>query len=61
MARTLANIEINGEPLKLFIYGHLFSSWLSPYSASLAYALTWIAGWFLVLSWMYKRRIIIKV
>jgi len=29
--------------------------------ASLAYALTWIGGWFLVLFWMYRRRLIIKV
>jgi len=29
--------------------------------ASLGYAITWILGWFLVLAWMYRRRLFIKV
>jgi predicted acyltransferase len=61
LARTLAYIQIDGMPLKQLLYGSLFSSWLPPYVASLAYALTWIVGWFLVLYWMYRRRLIIKV
>jgi len=61
LARTLAYIQIDGVPLKQLLYGSLFSSWLPPYVASLAYALTWIVGWFLVLYWMYRRRLIIKV
>jgi predicted acyltransferase len=61
LARTLAYLQINGVPLKQLIHGQVFASWLPPYVASLGYALTWIGGWFLVLSWMYRRRIIIKV
>jgi predicted acyltransferase len=61
LARTVAYVEIGGVPLKQVIHGHLFASWLPPYVASLAYALTWIGGWFLVLFWMYRRRLFIKV
>jgi predicted acyltransferase len=61
LARTVAYVEIGGVPLKQVIHGHLFASWLPPYVASLAYALTWIGGWFLVLYWMYRRRLFIKV
>jgi predicted acyltransferase len=39
----------------------VFSSWLPPYAASLGYAITWVVGWFLVLAWMYRRRIFIKI
>jgi predicted acyltransferase len=61
LARTLAYVKIDGVSLKQTIYGPLFASWLPPYVASLAYALTWIGGWFLVLAWMYRRQIFIKV
>lgn len=61
LARTLAFVKVDGLPLKSLIYGHLFGSWLPPFVASLAYALTWIGGWFLVLYWMYRRGLIIKV
>jgi predicted acyltransferase len=61
LARTLMYLEIDGISLKGLIYGHLFASWLPPYEASLAYALTWIGCWFLVLFWMYRRRVFIKV
>jgi predicted acyltransferase len=61
LARTVAKVDVNGVSLKQLIHGHLFASWLPPYMASLAYALAWICGWFLVLYWMYRRRIVIKV
>jgi len=61
LARTLAYVRVDGLPLKQLIYGQLFGSWLPPYVASLAYALTWIGGWFLVLYWMYRRELFIKV
>ena len=60
-ARTLNNVTIEGQPFKQVIHESLFTSWLSPHLASLAYALTWVAGWFLVLGWMYRRRIFIKI
>jgi predicted acyltransferase len=61
LARTFAYVDIDGVPLKQQIHGHLFASWLPPYVASLGYALTWIGCWFVVLYWMYRRRLIIKV
>jgi predicted acyltransferase len=61
LARTLLYLRIDGVPLKQLIHGHLFASWLPPHAASLAYALTWIGGWFLVLYWMYRRELFIKV
>ena len=61
LARTLAYVQIDGLSLKQILHGHLFASWLPPYVASLSYAMTWIGGWFLVLFWMYRRRLIIKV
>ena len=61
LARTLIYVRIGGVPLKQLIYNHLFAPWLPPHAASLAYALTWIGGWFLVLWWMYRRAIFIKV
>jgi predicted acyltransferase len=61
LARTLAYAQIDGVPLKHLFFGQLFASWLPPYMASLAYALTWIGGWFLVLFWMYRCRLFIKV
>jgi predicted acyltransferase len=61
LARTLIYARINGVPLKQLVHGHLFASWLPPHAASLAYALTWIGAWFLVLYGMYRREIFIKV
>ena len=61
LARTLAYVRVDGLPLQQLIYGQLFGSWLPPHVASLAYALTWIGGWFVVLNWMYRRELFIKV
>jgi predicted acyltransferase len=61
LARTLIYARIGDVPLKQVIYGNLFASWLPPHMASLAYALTWIAGWYIVLSWMYRRQIFLKI
>lgn len=61
LSRTLMYARVGDVSLKQVIYGNLFASWLPPHMASLAYALTWIAVWYLVLAWMYRRRIFIKV
>jgi predicted acyltransferase len=60
LAKLFALIKIHGSS----ITGHLylfFTTWLSPVNASLAYALTWVLAWYLVLLWMYRRNIIVKV
>jgi predicted acyltransferase len=61
LARTLAYVRVGGTPLQELVYTSLFVSWLPPYVSSLAYAITWVVGWFLVLAWMYRRRIFIKI
>lgn len=61
LARTLSLATIGGVPVKQVIYGALLASWLPPQLASLAYALAWVGGWFLVLAWMDRRQIHITV
>jgi predicted acyltransferase len=47
--------------LSAFLYQNVFSAVLPPKPASLAYAIVWIVGWYLVLLVMYRRRVIIKI
>jgi len=61
LARTLELLESGGISFQALIYQTVFTSWLPPYPASLAYALLWVTGWFAVLSWMYRRRLTIKI
>lgn len=65
LARTLIMITINtGEgviSLQRLIFTHIFLPFTSEINASLLYAVTWILLWYFVLSWMYKKKIIIKV
>jgi len=61
LARTLAYLKIGGISLKQHIFDLVFASWLPPHVASLGYAITWIIGWYLVLAWMYRWRVFIKV
>jgi predicted acyltransferase len=58
---TLEYVDYHGRPLQAIIYDKLFASWLRPDIASLAYAITWVAGWFVPLAWMHRRRIFLKV
>lgn len=46
--------------VKNWIYLKLFSSWLSPFNASLAYALVFIAFTYAVMWALYKKRIFLK-
>ena len=61
LARTFSYIKVGGISLKQQIFDHLFASWLPPHVASLGYAITWIIGWYVVLAWMYRRNVFIKV
>ncbi len=64
LARTLGYIRIGGpEPqsLQSLLYQGAFASWLPPHLASLAYALAWVAGWYLLLAWMHRRGWIFKI
>ncbi len=65
VGRLLYKIEVSsgGEsiPLKTWIYRTCFDSWLDGRNASLAYAIAWILGWFVVLWAMEKKGIRFKV
>lgn len=43
------------------IYETLFTPWLDPTNASLAFAVTFVLFWYAILSYLYKRNIILKV
>lgn len=65
LAKTLIRIKITEgtEEISLwgYLYNHLYASWLPPKDASLAFAVSLIL-FFLVILWqMYKRKIFIKV
>lgn len=61
LAKTLLYLKVGERSLQAAIHETLFASWLPPYPASLAYALTWILGWYAVLVWMYRRGLTLKV
>jgi len=47
--------------LKTFIYERAFATWLSPINASLFFALSYLALWWLLMLVLYRRKIFIKV
>lgn len=59
----LIRFDVDGKSvtLKGWLYHLLFTSWLSPYNASLAYALCWVALSYLLMKWMYNKGIFLKV
>ncbi|MGX5691163.1 acyltransferase family protein [Arcticibacter tournemirensis] len=56
-------IDLNGEPvgLQTWLYKSFFTPYLSDLNASLAWAVTFVLFWLLILWPMYKKNIIIKV
>jgi len=48
-------------PLEAAIYQSMFASWLEPVNASLAFAITFVMFWFMVLYVLYRKRIFFKV
>jgi predicted acyltransferase len=51
----------NPVPLPAYLYQTFFTPFFSPINASLAWALSYVFFWFVVLWVLYKRRIFIKV
>jgi predicted acyltransferase len=47
--------------LKAFIYQAAFASWAGDMNGSLFFAIAYIFFWFLILLWMYKRKIFVKI
>jgi predicted acyltransferase len=64
--RILGMIKVTGPNgtemgLQTYLYTTLFSPWLSPVNASLAWAICFVLVWLGILWIMYNKRIIIKV
>jgi len=47
--------------LKTFLYERVFATWLSQINASLAFALSYLALWWILMFVLYRRKIFIKV
>jgi predicted acyltransferase len=47
--------------LHVALYDRFFASWLDPKNASLLYAVTFVAVWYLILLLLYRRKIFLKV
>ena len=47
--------------LKTYIYQAAFASWAGDMNGSLFFAIAYIFFWFLILLWMYKRKIFVKI
>ncbi|MBC8086366.1 MAG: DUF5009 domain-containing protein [Phycisphaerae bacterium] len=66
MARMMGSmimIDVNGTatPLQSVVYKSVYASWLSPINASLAYAITFVAFWYVILLIAEKRGFVLKV
>lgn len=65
LAKTMAIIRLplgeSSVSSQVFIYKTLFLSWLTPYNASLGFAIANVVGWYGVLWWMDRRGIHVKV
>lgn len=60
---SLIRVQYDGQvvPLQAAIYRSLFASWLSPMNASLAFALSFVLFFFVILTFLYRRNIVFKV
>jgi predicted acyltransferase len=66
MARLMGLIKVNdgeGKQISLhtLVYRNLFSSWLPPYRASLAFAICFILVWLGLMWILYRRKIFVKI
>jgi len=48
-------------PLETWLYQTFYLSWLSPVNASLAFAITFVVLWYLILLVLWRKNIILKV
>ena len=65
MARVLYLVQLPGQPegttANVWLYENLFAPWASPVNASLAYAIAYLALWWLLMAVLQRRGIVIKV
>jgi predicted acyltransferase len=62
-ALYITELSVDGEviTLKNYIFETIFLTVASPINASLLYSIVWVLAWFAVVSYMYKKKIFIKV
>ncbi len=62
LIRTKITIE-EGKEVSLwsYLYQNLYAGWLAPYTASLLFAITLVTFFLVILWWMYKKKIFVKV
>jgi predicted acyltransferase len=60
---TLWKVDFQGKPIPVqaVVYETVFHSWLEPRNASLAFAVCFVAFWYLILWALWRRNIFIKV
>jgi predicted acyltransferase len=60
---SLWKVDVDGKPtsVQAVVYQNIFASWLEPRDASLAFALGFVAFWFVILWALWRRNIIFKV
>ncbi len=60
---TLWKVDFNGKPtsVQAVVYETVFHSWLEPRNASLAFAMTFVLFWFVILWALWRKNIILKV
>jgi predicted acyltransferase len=61
LAKFLIRTKINDVSLWSLFYKNVYASWMEPKIASLCFALTLILVFFLIVRWLYKRNIFIKL
>ena len=60
---SIIKVPYDGQSVALqaAIYRGAFASWLSPMNASLAFAVTFVLFWYVILDQLYRRNIVFKV
>lgn len=61
MADLLGVIKVQGMPLGAWIYSHGFASWLPEVDASLAFAISFVLFWLLLMWLLWRRRIFLRI
>lgn len=62
LARSMSIVKVRDDlSLKSWIYETFYLSWTSGPFASLLFALSWVVAWFVVLAWMWRRGIVLRV
>jgi predicted acyltransferase len=61
MASLFGEIRVGATTLGTWIYQNLFASWASPINASLAFAISFVMVWLLLMWILYRRKIFLRI